>query len=233
MNLNNSLNIKRLSQLLKNDLLLHRKMILIIACTLAVIFTLLPLDVSDTGAYFLLLYVGGFIITSLAFNDLHDNAKAAIFLTLPCSNLERLVSKWLLTGIIYALSLLILYVVFSALNAGISAWRFGGSFTIVDIFQTDVWFEIGKYIILQSIILLGAICFKRYTLIKTCLALACLALIISILSGIIAWIFCPGCTHYDFAFHYTHHIIGLGFWIILAPFCWYITYLKLTEFELK
>lgn len=229
-----TLNLNRLGHLILNDLRLNKKMILIVALTLIVFFALMPFHVTGTASvYFAILYIGGFIITSSAFNDLHQYPKAYLSLMLPCSNLERFLSKWLLTSIGYALGVLIIYYLFSLISVAVNILLIHRTIYPLDILQPTLWIGIGKYIILQSIVLLGAITFKRYALIKTALAIGCFFLALGFLSTIIAWIFFPN--YFPAWTLLSNAITGsyFFFWIILAPFCWYITYLRITEYELS
>lgn len=226
--------LNRLWHLMQNDIKLQTKTILVAAVTLIIFFALIPFHVTGTSeAYFLILYIGGFIITSHAFNDLHDRQKAHSFLILPCSNLERFLNKWLLTSISYAMALLVIYYLFSWLSVSINLLIFNNQIYPLDIFQTDLWLGIGKYIILQSIVLLGAIIFKKHTLLKTALVIGCFFLIFSLFSAIIAWSFCPNCMQGLFMLRTTLQGAHFVFWLILAPICWYLTYLRLTKYELK
>ena len=229
----NILNIHRLLQLMLNDIRLHAKTILITAATIVVLFALLPFHVTgNSSAYLLILYVGGFIVTGFAFNELHDRSRAHFYLMLPCSNSERFLSKWLLTSLGYAFGVLIIYYLFSLLSVAVNMFLFNRHVNLFDISQPNLWIEIGKYIILQSIILLGAITFKRFVLIKTALVLGCFLLVLSLLIGSVAWIFCPQCSQGWFLFSTLMKGEYFIFWIILAPFCWIVTYLRLTESEL-
>lgn len=234
MKFNNMFNWQRFSHLIINDLRLHLKTILIVSVTLLICLILLPLDTRSFATYQMILFIGGFIITGLAFNDLHDRNRAHAFLMLPCSHLERFLSRWLLTSLMYALGVLIFYYVFSTLNSFTNAILFKQPFLLLNIFEPTLWIEIGKYIILQSVVLLGAIVFKRYALIKTILVTSGFIFFLIITSLLITWKSCPNCF---LAMSETIAAILKGgyfiFWIILAPICWYLTYLRLTEYELQ
>src|SRR5579872_5309262 len=93
----------RLFRLIGNDLSLHKKTILLSAIALLIFFSLFAFS------YFFVLYVGGLTLTSMAFYDVHDKQKAHLFLMLPCSNLERWLSKWFLTSIGYIVGTLLVY----------------------------------------------------------------------------------------------------------------------------
>ena len=99
--------------------------------------------------------------------------------------------------------------------------------------QASLWLNIGKYIILQAIILLGGITFKNHALIKTTLSLGVLFFLLFSTITIFTWIFCPNCPQAWQLITQTLHSIYFTLWIVIAPICWIVTYLKLTEYELR
>lgn len=229
-----TLNPKRIMKLITNDLLLHKKLILIVTATLFVFSLLLPeLMAANQAVYFIILYGVGFIISSFAFNDLHETRKAYLWLMLPSSSLEKFISKWLLTSMIFALGSLIIYYILSFVILLFFALINKQSVSMPIFFDTNLWLGIGKYVILQAVILLGAINFKRFTLIKTALSVGCIFVLISLIVLALAGLFYPF-SHHAFASFLRATVEGWHFifWIALAPFCWYLTYLKLTESEL-
>lgn len=229
-----NLNFNRLLHLFKLDLVLHRKIILISTLTFIILCSLLPFHVTaTTSMYFFILYVGGFLITGAAFNDLHDKTKAPQYLTLPCSSLERFLSKWLLTSVLYAVTALIIYFLFAWLSVLANLLAFNQQVYPFDILQINLWLGIGKYVLLQAIILLGAMTFKKHALIKTALSLGCFLLVILAISGMLTWMTCPHCANGWFGLHMLFDSRYFNLWIILAPICWCLTYLKLTKYELK
>ncbi len=233
MTTNDTFDLQRLSHLIMNDLRIHAKTILIASAALVVCFALLPFHVTGNSAsYFFILYTGGFIISSSAFNDLHDNLKAHLYLTLPCSNLERFLNKWLLTSIGYAIGLLIVYYLFSLLSSAVNLMAYNQRVNPLNILQPDLWIGIGKYIILQSVVFLGAIIFKKQALLKTTLAVGGFFLALSVFSVMISWMFCPNCIQTGFIIYSLMQGGYFLFWVVAAPFCWYLTYLRLSEREL-
>ena len=164
---------------------------------------------------------------------MHHRRKAYLYLTLPCSNLERFISKWLLTSVGFAVSLLVAYYILGLVGAVFNMLVFHTDFHSLNLWQLDLWTGISKYIILQSVILLGAIYFNRYTLIKTALVASCFLLLVSMFTVITGWFIYPDYILTGFNSVIAHTLEGsyFIFWIILAPFCWYLTYLKLTESE--
>ena len=232
----NAISMNRLYRLLKIDLLKSKKTILITVATLVVILALLPFHVTGgTGTYFFLLYIGGFIVTGYAFSEMHDRRKSFQYLTLPCSNAERFLAKWLLTAVIYALGVLLLYFLFSCLSVGINLLLFHRTISVFNLTQPALWIGLGKYIILQSIVLLGAAYFKKNVLLKTALSIGCLLIVVATLMLLIAWVFCPSCFFggaFDLISLSLHGAYFL-FWIVLAPLCWFVTYLRISDCEIK
>lgn len=234
MNSHDTLSVKRLSWLMINDLRLHSKNIMIVAATLIVFFALVPYHVtSNTTAYFSILYIGGFIISSFAFADYHDPRKAFLFLTLPCTNLERFLSKWLSTTVMFSIGLLSFYYLFSLLSYSINLLVYHQQMQLLDISQPALWVGIGKYITLQSVVLLGAITFKKYALIKTGLTIGCILLVFSLVMALLTWIFCPNCILNGIAYNLSSKGHDFIFWLIAAPLFWVVTYLRLNEIELR
>lgn len=227
---NNIINLKRLFNLIEIDVRTHAKTAWIVAAALG-LFLLLdtPSNENSFSPFYLVLYVYGFILTSRMFNDLHRPEQANLLLMLPCSNLERFLDKWLLSAIVYPMSILILCYLLSLLPAIIR-----GS-SPLNIIQAEPWIVIGKYIVLQSVVLLGAITFKSHSLIKTALVVGCLFVAFGLFSLLItAILFYPGhMQQAAYMLEASFHGWNFAFWIVLAPICWYITYLRITEYELK
>lgn len=120
--------------------------------------------------YTVLLVVGGFIVTSLSFADLHDERKGMFYLSLPGSLLEKFVGKLLLTTILWVVGATIAYFIASLIGAGISELAFGGSHGG---YLPTSWIGLKvvlNYMLAQSIFLFGSIYFKKSAFIKTVLA---------------------------------------------------------------
>jgi hypothetical protein len=228
------LNADRFCRLTLNELIAHKKSIFIVTLLFLVIQLLTPFYLKlDFEGYFPLLYIGGFIVSSLAFNELHNPQLAHQYLMLPCSNLEKFLSKWVLSSIGYALALLIVYYLFLMLDIALHSLIFKQSIPPSHITQATLWISILKYIILQSVIFLGAISFKKHTLLKTALLLACLVLALFIFSAFVSWIFLLDHSYGPIIISNIMHGLYFLFWVALAPVCLYVAYLKLTEYELR
>lgn len=231
-----TLNFNRLYQLIKIDIITHKKNILVTSAAFIVILALLPFHVSGSvDAYSWILYIGGFMITNQAFNEMHDQRKAFQYLTLPCSNFERFLSKFLLTTIFFTITLAVVFYVCSLLSVVTNALFFHHSVELFDLASIGLWVGIGKYIILQSIFLLGAAYFQKHSVTKTTLALGCLFIVLAILLFLFSWVTCPSCSQSGLFDLISKSFNGLYFifWMVVAPICWLITYARIAESEIK
>jgi hypothetical protein len=113
---------------------------------------------------------GGLVVTSTIFADMHHPLQSAQYLTLPCSNLERFLSRYLLTGPIYYLYVLIGYTVFDLAAALIADWMMGTRGARFAPFSAQMWDVTLFYFGVHALMFWGAIYFRSYTLIKTALA---------------------------------------------------------------
>lgn len=231
-----TLSFNRLYQLIKIDIITNKKNILVTSAAFIVILALLPFHVSGSAdAYSWILYIGGFMITNQALNEMHDHRKAFSYLTLPCSNFERFLSKFLLTTIIFAIALLAVFYFFSVLSVVTNGLFFHRDVAVFDLASMGLWIDIGKYIILQSIFLLGAAYFQKHSVTKTTLALGCLFIVLAILLFLFSWITCPSCSQSGLFELISKSFNGLYFvlWMVVAPICWFITYVRIAESEIK
>ena len=225
--------LDRLTHLISNELKYHKRIIFIVAALFAVFSALMPAHmIANFKEYLFILYAGGLIISSYAFSDLHNPLTAYQLLMLPCSPIERFLSKWLLTSIMYALAALVVYYLCSLLKMAISFFIFKAITTPLDMLQWPLWISISKYVLTQSIVLLGAISFKKYALIKTLLIWGLLSIILFAFAWCVSWIGESDYIRVAMMNAMTHALI-YTFSIGLAPICWYVTYLKLTEYELR
>ncbi len=238
MSKNKFFDMKRFNRLVLNDLKINSKIILISIAAVFVFWTLLSFGdggVLSRSLYTFVLYVGGFVITSRSFNDLHNSERAYHYLTLPCSNFERFLSKWIMTSIGYSFALLGLFSLYNLLKMGLHYALFSHHIPLINIFDPALWQSIETYIILHSIVFLGAVVFKRYSLIKTALSLGCLMLIFTVLTGSISFHFFSLWTPYAVQIQDFSAIVTLVLnilWLSIAPFCWLVTYNRIKEYEI-
>jgi hypothetical protein len=173
--------LPRFTRVLQNDALRVAKPVIAGSLALLGLTVLLYLGNFNAGQptdppihevlFGIFLVAGGLIFTSMAFQDMHHPLERYQYLMLPCSNLERFLSRYLLTG-----PLLILYVVivFSGMdwiaNLLTDAWK-GAREPLFSPFSTSALVLMRVYLGVHIVMLTGAICFRSYSLIKTVLSL--------------------------------------------------------------
>ena len=230
------INISRLIQLIKIYFYIGKKNIYITAVSIISLLFLSPSGfLINLNIYLFLLYTIGFIITGKAFNEIHDPRKAFHYLTLPCTNFERFLSKLLSTTLLFSLFLLFIFYLTSLLHFSYDTLFDHNSATLFDLTQSALWIGIGKYIIFQSIFLLGAAYFKNSAITKTTLFLACLFMLSVTLLFLFSKMVCQNCEEIELGKLIMQSGNGLYFifWLLLAPCCWFGTYTLISKSEIK
>ena len=194
----------RMALLMRNEIALNTKTI---ATVIGAIFGLLLLiNVASVGSsgrwdfhlvfFPLVLLIGGHVITSMSFRELHDKQKGYTFLTLPASQGEKYLSKLLITSIGYTVATVLIYLVFSLLAAGITELFFNRSHGIFNPFHHLMWRTIGIYIATHSVTFFSAVFFKRLHLLNEILWLNILGIglgiIAVLLTKLVFWSWFPG-----------------------------------------
>ncbi|MDY6982030.1 MAG: hypothetical protein SV422_02990 [Pseudomonadota bacterium] len=115
-----------------------------------------------------LLFLGGAIFTSMIFNDMHHPLERYHYLMLPCSNLERFASRYLISAPLYVLYAIVLYKVFEVgANFLCALLREGRVVAPLDLRSSMLWDLVKGYFILHVFVYTGAIWFRSNALIKT------------------------------------------------------------------
>ena len=169
-------NFKTFIHLIKLSLYLNRKLILWLMISFGLLFLFAPL-------FSIPLFVGGALISSAAFREVHDPEMSIQYLSLPTSSLTRYLSVWALTGPLYLILISGLY------GVSILAHLFAGTFWGFPTPRDLLW-TAGEYLIVNAIFLLGSIHFKKLPLLKTLLGLLLVGLALVNLPELrnIAWI---------------------------------------------
>jgi hypothetical protein len=214
-------------------------------------------DGSFYFSYFMnLLFIGGFIITSLAFKEVWQNGGGIFYLTLPGSTLEKLLSKLLVTSVGYALGSMVFMAAVTAASEGINMLLFGYGHGMPDLGGQLVGAlkAVLFYVITQSVFLLGSIWFRKTALVRTALWI----MIFGVAAVIVAFVamrfsmghlFTMGPHGWSFSFNEGQmqrwfmpgtRMTGISeaarivAWVYvgaLAPVCWLATYFRLAEAE--
>ncbi|MBA2655031.1 MAG: hypothetical protein H0U71_08225 [Gammaproteobacteria bacterium] len=236
MNQAKGLSISRLFFLNKIELQQHRNGILVVTAAI-IIFHIINyfLAIMDSfSEYSVILFFGGIVVTAASFKDIHDRKKAQLFLMIPGSNLEKMITKWLASSIMYVIFTLIVYLGLSLLDYSLidnSSYNQNQA----NFFHYKLLPIILSYLALQPIIFLGSITFRKYVVLKTLLLLTVIIFSLIAFVAFIAWLmYCKNCFVPVLLPSFIHSInfFELFVYYSLAPFCLYMTYLKLNEFEL-
>lgn len=252
MNLTNHFDISRFWLLLKMELYRSRKGVLItFVITFGLLFFagfLLDSMVEDKKVfdshpvnYAFNLIVGGFILSSLAFNDLGNTLRRYHYLTLPVSTLEKFVCMWLLTSVGWIILFSVAYTIYTWIANAIGPLLFSHmtfpSFDPLGEFATNT---MKYYFVLQGIFLVGAAHFKGYVFPKTLFTLVLFAVVCGTITYFIMkdlFLSDHECSGYEceilneMKVHQVWQVTQGLFWWALAPLCWVITYLGLKEKE--
>ena len=202
-----------------------------------------------------ILFLGGFIVTSLAFHEIRQNGAGMFYLTLPGSLFEKLLSKLLITSVGYAVGSALFLTAASALSEVINRLLFGFGHGFWNPADPAVLKMAAIYLVTQSVFLLGSIWFRKTAFLKTMLWIIIFAIGAAIVFGVTARFILPG----QLAGHGFGWSMNLGrgqfsgmlgpgaqgyaglpgftlaarilFYGVLAPVCWLAAYFKLGEVE--
>lgn len=209
-------------------------------------------DVSGRDETFgAILGIGGYILTSLAFLDLHDAKRASHYLTLPGSTLEKYVSRLLLTTVGWTLLAMAFFTLTTLVSAGISMVIFRDAGEIFLPVTRRTWNSVGTYIVTQSIFLFGAVYFKKNHLLKTILAAVLFAFgfsLVSLLTARLAFIgefagILPteaelnrlfGDVSNDANLRFAESLATIGrvvYWSVMPLYFWILGYRRMRETE--
>jgi hypothetical protein len=183
----------RFLNVLRNDLLQQWKKIWIASLALAGLGLIVYLTNVEPRAENLadlylgllpsVLFGGGLLFTSTVFADLHHPLQKFHYLTLPCSNLERFLSRYLLSAPLYVLYVLVAFVLFDWVAAGISQALLGARATAFIAFDpAELRSMIAHFLLLQALMFLGAVFFRSHVLIKTVLSVALIVLALTVIA---------------------------------------------------
>jgi hypothetical protein len=195
METNNIFNFRRLLLLMRRQIFSNAKNLLVafggVAGTLLII-SLLVAYFNPQGLagmiplYFVVMFIGGYIFTSNIYYELHQVQRSYNYLTLPVSLTERLVSGWLITGLLFSVfSLLAMSVIGLAGNLVMKILN--GTAPFGGVISSGTMKTTGVYLVTQSVFLLGAAYFRKNNFLKTLLALFLFSLVLNVYAGLAGW----------------------------------------------
>lgn len=249
MNINNYFNPKRFFLTLKNEIIRNSKMYLTTLGAIAGIITAIDMlpgiitgsTINPTYMYLPILIPLGFIFSSIVFNEMHDPQKGLIFLTTPSSSLEKLISKLLITALLYVVVMFLFFHLLTWMLNGINIMFFG-----TDAVSFSFSWEYARiYMIVQSIFIFASSYFKKNAFLKLLFAGFLLQIFFLFFSIINFRLFfnISDFTHINFEdldlsisdisdlATNTYYAAKFLFNWVMAPFFWFMTYLRITEKE--
>ncbi|MFN8258502.1 MAG: hypothetical protein U0W24_22630 [Bacteroidales bacterium] len=186
------------------------------------------------------LFLTGIIYTSMVFAELNNPNRGYVYLTLPASAFEKLVTAWLFSSVFYIVFSAVFLLFINLCYLAIANLFSSSQVALVNIFDPDVLYMFGTYLVVQSVFFLGAIYFRRINFLKTILSWFLFFMVIAIYSGILAKILF-GTASFDSA-QFSHSIeLEITFenyvvpvlkfirWFLVAPFFLVVSYFRLKE----
>jgi len=243
--------------MVRNTIWLKRWKILLISATVGTLVVLIcGIAASQrTGMilhqvlYPFFLFGSGFVVTARAFQELDDAKAAGTWLMIPASTFEKFSSRLFLTSVGYVAGSMLVYFMVAVISKGLNQMIFEFSHPLFNPLDPLVRYNAALYLVLQSMFLVGAIYFRRFAYVKTILFLSLLSLVFliglfvmskwilgdnirALLSGeyLISW----ELLSMQWAGQIRDALlfwIKIGFWGVLAPLCYVITYFRLREIE--
>ena len=163
MEANQFFSFTRFGHLLRRDFSKSGKAFLILMTIMFVVWTInttAQADDRENELHMMMfsqwLLIGGFIISSLAFYEFIKPTERQFYLQLPASNYEKFVSRWLLTGIVYTLGLILYYWLFSHVANWIGTSFYNYKFDAFTPFRGKSLIAIKSYLAAHTIFLAGA-----------------------------------------------------------------------------
>lgn len=132
-----------------------------------------------------LLFIGGYIVSSMAFSELQDEKRGLHYLMLPGSAVEKYIARLLLTSVGWVVAALVTYIAATALGAAVAQPLFGRSPGVFLPTSSDTWETIGYYLITQSAFVFGSVYFRKAAFIKTVAAAVAVALSIALIGLVV------------------------------------------------
>ncbi len=189
-----------------------------------------------------MIFTGGYVITSMAYNEIHTPARSQFFLTLPATTLEKLLSHWIITSIVFIVLANVLLTLVLLIANGIAYIAWGSVISVFNPIAGTNLKLIAIYLSTQSVFFLGALFFRKNNFLKILLSLFVIATLIIIMLVIFAFIvfgetgFQTDMQLMDSNFKYWieetfPEIMKVVFYGIMGPFFLLISYFRLKERE--
>jgi hypothetical protein len=195
------LSLHRFGRLMLNDMLRMARPLLYTTVTLLAVTVLLYRVRSsatpspmywDLVVFGCCLFSAGLYLTSAAFKDLHHPQERYQYLMLPVSNLERLLSRYLLTGPLLVLCAIPMFMVFDYVANILTSMWVDKRQPLFSPFTAAMKWVLFSYLLAHAVTLTGAICFRSYAFLKSALFLVLVIVVLVLVENAAARIFFPG-----------------------------------------
>lgn len=255
--------LKRMALLFRRDLAANYRTILIAASVVAALVLVSSLLAGwQHGAgkphqifYFQVLFIGGYLVSSRTFREIHDTQKSYAYVLLPASTLEKFSQRLLSTSLVYTLGTLTAYLAVAGLCELLNKLLFGFSLPLFNPFNRVTLLILAGYLVSQSVFVLGSVYFRKTAFLKTLLTLFLLGVLLGVLAYLGLVLLLPD--YFDglkpsddlnLYFEYMERqgwqgggVIGvfraaavaarIFFWGLLAPLCWVLSYRRFRRVE--
>lgn len=256
--MNNTFDFNRFSLLLRKELWSGNKKPLIVGTAIfgfLILFALLQIytfggyEGMNWTMFPVVIFLGGLTFTSVIFYEFNDKTGTHHYLSLPASTLEKFLSKWLITAVLFPLIASLLFWIYTKIGDAIY-FNYDSESGYVPWKLTDWWsiFFIKIYIVYQSTYLIGAIVFQKYTFFKTSVFHWVYAIISVIITAILFRIIFAD--QFDGLFsinqdvnmqtsreviHFMENdflpMLEFALWFLVPPIMWVVGFFKLKEKE--
>lgn len=176
-----TLNPRRIGALMRHDLQTNLKSLLSAMGTIAsiaIVLFVITSWTSDPGdsmrefhpSLFLnFLLIGGYVVSSVAFTQMHEPTKGIHYMMLPGSTTEKYVARLLLTSVGWTVVTIVVYTAATVVAAAIATPIFDRTPGVFLPVGRELWRGIASYLVTQSVFLFGSIYFKKAAFFKTVL----------------------------------------------------------------
>ncbi len=189
-----------------------------------------------------IIFTGGFLITSMSYNEIHTPARSQFYLTLPATAGEKLFSHWIITSVGFVLIANVLLSAVLFLTSSISYMSLSIPVEVFNPFTQQNLTLMSIYVVLHSIFFLGALYFRKNNFLKTILSLFVIQLVFNIFIFLMIYLvigkegFQQDMSMMEvnlgkFATETFPMLMKILFYGILAPFCLLVSYFRLKERE--
>lgn len=254
--------IKRLLRLIRNEYYANLMPFLtalgtvsIVMLAFNVVFRMPVASADGTSGWFLIFLFMGYIFTSLSFKEIHQTQSGIFFLTLPASNFEKFLAKFLVYSVGYVAALALAFFLLSGAASLLDKLLFKQFGVLFNPFQKKVLLNIAFFMVVQSFFLFCAIAFRKLSFLKAILILAGVFFALGIvfvvsMASLFKVIFdqaaMNGQGNLSFNSMQNNDIVQymnpvfknfvwpglqIAFWALLAPLFWVLSFLKFRRAE--